>query len=491
MTERPTSDDAHDGHAPATTSDALSGDESASRWAPTAETTGGWSQAVPTSPDDVPPDPAAASVPSVAVPATPPRRPPHRAARGLAAALGAAIVGASIFVAGAGADRAGFLPAVAATPTASPDADQALITQAWDLLHQKYVDAASLDDRKLAYGAIDGMTQAVGDEGHTVFMTPQEVAASQTELSGSYVGIGAEMDTTGEQPIVVGVFRGSPADRAGLRRGDIITAVDGKETRGTSLDSVISSVRGPAGTSVVLTISREGTSAPITMKIVRAEVAIPALDWAWIPGTKIADIRIEQFSNGVADEFKKTLGDVVAEDATGVVLDLRGDPGGYVNEAVGVASQFLTGGSVYLSRDASGKETPTPVSPGGVAPNVPVVVLVDHGTASSAEIVTGALQDAGRATVVGEKTFGTGTVLGKFDLADGSALRIGTVEWLTPKGRVIWHEGLAPDVAVTLPTSVQRVAPQDLAGLGASGLSTSGDVQLLKAIDILQGKRPA
>jgi carboxyl-terminal processing protease len=402
-------------------------------------------------------------------------------------------VGASVFVAGVGADRAGFLPgAPAAIATASPNADEALIGQAWDLIHQKYVDAASLDDRKLAYGAIDGLAQAVGDEGHTVFMTPEELAASQRELSGQkYAGIGAEMDTTGDQPVVVGVFRGSPADEAGLRRGDIILAVDGKPTKGAPLDSVISSVRGPAGTSVELTVSREGTAQPITMHIVRAEVSVPAVDWAWIPGTKIADIRIEQFSNGAADAFKTALGDAVAEDATGVVLDLRGDPGGYVNEAVGVASQFLTGGTVYVSRDASGKETPSPVSPGGVGPNIPVVVLVDHGTASSAEIVTGALQDAGRAKVVGDRTFGTGTVLGKFDLADGSALRIGTVEWLTPKGRRIWHEGLVPDVSIALPNTVDPVVPQDLTRIGAAGLVKSGDIQLTAAIDILQGKRAA
>jgi carboxyl-terminal processing protease len=416
----------------------------------------------------------------------------QRAARGLVAALGAAVVGASIFVAGVGFDRTGVLPgSPAAAVTQSPNPDEALITQAWDLLHEKYVGAATLDDKKLAYGAIDGMTQAVGDEGHTTFLTPEELASSQASLSGSYAGIGAEMDTTGDQPIVVGVFHDSPADRAGLRRGDVVTAVDGTPTKGTPLDAVISSVRGPAGTSVELTVTREGTANPITFHIVRAEVTIPSVDWAWVPGTRVADIRIEQFSNGAADIFKTTLADAVGQGATGVILDLRGNPGGYVNEAVGVASQFLTSGTVYIQRDASGKEVPTPVSSGGVAPKVPVVVLVDHGTASSAEIVTGALQDAGRATVVGERTFGTGTVLGKFDLADGSALRIGTVEWLTPKGRRIWHEGLVPDVAVTLPTSVQPVLPHDLAALGTAGLAKLQDAQLAKAIDILSGKMPA
>lgn len=417
---------------------------------------------------------------------------PHRArrpARALAGWLGAGLIALGIFGAGISIGRAGVLPGPpAATASPSTDPDLALIHQAWDLLHEKYVGASSLDDRKLAYGAIDGLTQAVGDEGHTTFLTPEELASSQAALSGSYAGVGAEMDTTGDEPIVVGVFRDSPADRAGLRRGDVVTAVDGKATKGTPLDAVIGSIRGPAGTPVTLTVRRDGTAAPLTFRIVRAEVTVPAVDWAFVPGSKVADIRLEQFSTGAADAFRKALGEALAGGATGVVLDLREDPGGYVNEAVGVASQFLTGGVVFVSRDASGKETPSPVSSGGIAPGVPVVVLVDHGTASAAEIVTGALQDAGRATVVGERTFGTGTVLGKFDLADGSALRIGTVEWLTPKGRRIWHEGLTPDVTLPLATDVERVVPADLGRLGASGVAASPDIQLRRALEILGGR---
>lgn len=422
-------------------------------------------------------------------------RPARRRGRRALAAFGAVIVSASIFSAGAGVgagiDRAGLLAGSAgatASPAHADSADLALIGEAWDLLHQKYVDASSLDSQELAHAAIGGMTEAIGDTGHTAFLTPSELAASEAALSGSYAGIGAEMDTTGSEPVVVGVFRGSPAAEAGLRRGDVIVAVDGTSTAGQSLERVISRVRGAAGSAVTLSIRRLGAADPLTLRIVRADVEIPAVEWATVPGTSIVDFRIEQFSSGATEDVVTALKAALATDPTGMVLDLRGNPGGYVNEAVGVASQFLAGGDVYRQRDASGAESATPVSPGGIATDIPLVVLVDGGTASSAEIVTGALQDAGRATVIGEKTFGTGTVLGRFSLADGSALRIGTVEWLTPKGRRIWHEGLVPGVVVPLADSASYVMPSDLSALGASGVADSPDTQLRKALEILTSR---
>jgi carboxyl-terminal processing protease len=173
------------------------------------------------------------------------------------------------------------------------------------------------------------------------------------------------------------------------------------------------------------------------------------------------------------------------------VLDMRGNPGGYVNEAVGVASQFLSKGLVYVERNAAGDETRHPVSAGGVATDLPLVVVVDQDTASSAEIVSGALQDAGRAKVVGETTFGTGTVLGEFDLSDGSALRVGTVEWLTPSGRRIWHEGIAPDVPIKLPEGVTPLSPDDVKALTAAAVGAMTDTQLAKAIDVVSTQQVA
>jgi carboxyl-terminal processing protease len=444
--------------------------------------------------DDVgatsPPAPAPAA--TFASPPTPPPavRRPRRVAvrRGVLALALAATFGAGVGVGRVDLATIGSGAAVASAGPASslaPGDEFAIVREAWDTIHKNYVDADQLDDRELAYGAIDGMTDAVGDTGHTTFMTPEERASRNSALSGSYVGIGAVVDTTPEGlPLIVGVFRGSPADGAGLKAGDVVLAVDGKMTAGEDLDSVIARVRGEAGTPVVLTI-RSGADGPERdLRIVRADVQIEPVAWAMVPGTTTAVLRLEQFSSGASPKFRRALEEIKTAGAERLILDLRGNPGGYVNEAVAIASEFLSSGNVYIERNATGEEKPTAVSPGGVAVDIPLVVLVDNGTASAAEIVAGALQDAGRARVVGEKTFGTGTVLGEFGLSDGSALRIGTVEWLTPKGRVIWHEGIAPDVLVARPADVAPVVPDDLRTMSAADLADLKDPQLQTAIEL-------
>jgi carboxyl-terminal processing protease len=224
------------------------------------------------------------------------------------------------------------------------------------------------------------------------------------------------------------------------------------------------------------------TGAERSVSLVRGAVTIPVVDWRMVPGTHIADIQLDQFSSGATAALVKALGAAHAAGATGIALDLRGNPGGYLSEAVGVASQFLGSGDVLLTQDAAGTRTATPVRTGGVALTDSLVVLVDRSTASSAEIVAGALQDAHRAIVVGEKTFGTGTVLGQFMLDDGSALRIGTSEWLTPSGRSLWHDGLVPDQVVALSSGQRPVAPADLAGLSAAKAAAVPDAQLKAAL---------
>ena len=178
-----------------------------------------------------------------------------------------------------------------------------------------------------------------------------------------------------------------------------------------------------------------------------------------VPGTRTALIRLDQFSSGAADDVMAVLKEIRAAGADRIVLDLRGNPGGYVNEADAIASQFLKSGLVFIERDAERQGDTHDVAAGRLATDLPLVVLVDAGTASSSEIVSGALQDAGRAQIVGVKTYGTGTVLGEFALSDGSALRVGTVEWLTPEGRQIWHKGITPDVIVERPSDVQPLLP--------------------------------
>jgi carboxyl-terminal processing protease len=408
----------------------------------------------------------------------------RRAAIGLAIALTFTVgIGVGRLVPSAEGDTGSATP----SPTGHPTSEQelALIGQAWDILHQQYVGKDELDDRALAYGAINGLTEAVGDTGHTSFLTPEERAARADELSGSYVGIGVRIDTASDGfPVVDDVFKGSPAEKAGLEPGDEITEVDGKATSGHDLEEVAGWVRGEAGTTVRIEIRSGATGTEREVSIVRAAVAEVVVSWTMVPGTRTAFLRLDQFSNGAADDVKTALEAIKAAGADGLVLDLRGNPGGYVNEAVGVASQFLSGGDVYVERDAAGHETHHPVSPGGAATDIPLVVLVDGGTASSAEIVSGALQDAGRAQIVGVKTYGTGTVLGEFPLSDGSALRVGTVEWLTPKGRRIWHEGIVPDVTVDRAADVAPLGPDDLESMTPAQVAKLSDPQLARALTI-------
>jgi len=416
------------------------------------------------------PEPAAAADPS--------RR--RRRVKRLGIAVAVVALGVGSLGAGIAVDRVALTPAAVA-----PDPELALIGEAWNDIHEKYVDAKDLNDRDLAYAAIEGIVTAVGDTGHTSFLTPEELAQAHDSLSGSYVGVGIVLDVKDGLPVVTSVIHGGPAEAAHVQAGDRIVAVDGKPTKDLDIDAVAGMVRGTEGTQVTLTLERDGVAAPFPLTLTRAKIDLPAISWARIPGTDLVMLRIEQFSTGSADELKAALKDILATDASGIVLDLRGNPGGYVNEAVSAASEFLTSGDVHLSVDATGKETPTPVQPGGLAPNIPLVLLVDAGTASSSEIMTGALQDHGRATIVGETTFGTGTVLSEVPLSDGSALRIGVIEWLTPDGHEIWHHGITPDDVVALPSDVTRVVPDELSSLGASGLAKSGDSQLLKAIQVL------
>jgi carboxyl-terminal processing protease len=282
------------------------------------------------------------------------------------------------------------------------------------------------------------------------------------------------------------VVPNSPAEKAGLRAGDTVLAVEGKAVDGETLDAVVASIRGDPGTSVRLQIGRSGQD-PFEVTIVRATITVPAVSWSLVPGTKLADVRIEEFSKGVSDDLKGALIDAGKAGATGVILDLRDNPGGFVDEAIGVASVFLPSGTVYQERDASGTTKAIPVQAGSRATDLPLAVLVNLGSASASEIVAGAIQDAGRGKLYGETTFGTGTVLSEFDLSDGSALLVGTVEWLTPNGRQIWHHGITPNVTVALPSGAHVIVPDDMTKAPVPAISSTTDAQLAAAVAGLGG----
>ena len=373
---------------------------------------------------------------------------------------------------------------VPSAPAASGAPSWSLLDQAYQLLRANYVDQSALDPVALQQGAIQGLMDAVNDPGHTGYLTAEEVAARDQSLSGTFVGVGAVLDMQNNVATVVRVIPGSPAEKAGLRAGESIVRVDGASVAGETIDQVVAKVRGPAGTSVTLGLQdADGSNRDLT--IVRAQLDIPLVTWAMAPGTMDAVIRLESFSTGATKDTVAAIKAARAAGAVGIVLDLRANPGGYVNEAVDVASQFVASGVVYISEDRSGTPVPHEVAGGGIATEVPLVVLVDGQTASAAEIVTGAIQDAGRAKVVGETTYGTGTVVGTFPLSDGSAVTIGTERWLTPKGHAIWRQGLTPDETVALPQGVNFLVPDDFATLGPGGIGASSDTQLQAALRAL------
>lgn len=362
----------------------------------------------------------------------------------------------------------------------------ALITEAWNKTHQVYVDRSALNPTNLAYGAIDGMINSLGDTGHSRFLTPQEVKQEQNYEQGKLNGIGVEVQEKNGQVVVVAPIDGSPAQKAGLRPGDIILDVDGQPVQ--SVSDASNRIIGPPGTSVTLTLlSPAGQTRQVT--IVRAQIQLKSVTWNILPGTTLAHVRIATFATGTADELSTALAAIHPDQLTGIVLDLRENPGGLLNEAVSVASQFLDKGNVLLEKNADGTIKPVPVEQTNhPLTTIKMVALVDGGTASGAEIVAGALQDNNRAELVGETTFGTGTVLGQFSLSDGSALLLATQEWLTPSGSTIWHKGLTPNVVVALPGGVAPLVPEAEAGMTAQQLNQSGDQQLLKAISLLGGQ---
>ncbi len=369
---------------------------------------------------------------------------------------------------------------------ADAQADFRLMAEAWETIQQEYVDRSAVQPRQLTYGAISGMADSLGDTGHSRFLSPELLRAEHDFTQGQLEGIGAEVQMKGGHAVIVAPLDNSPAQKAGLQPGDIILEVDGENVAGLPLDQVIERIQGPAGTSVTLTILSPGTERARDVTLVRAQISLQNVTWAPVPGASVAHVRITAFSEGVTKDLAQALMDIQREGLGGLILDLRSNPGGLLNEAVGAASQFLSGGNVLLERNAQGKTEPVPVQPGGVATEIPVVLLINGGTASAAEIVAGALQDAQRAKLVGETTFGTGTVLSEFHLSDGSALLLATEEWLTPNGRTIWHVGISPDAAISLPPDVAPLLPSAEASMTPDQFESAGDTQLLSALSLLE-----
>lgn len=357
-----------------------------------------------------------------------------------------------------------------------------LFSEAWTTTRHVYVDHGALDTKHLMYGALDGMVNSLQDTGHSRFLTPEMVRLENNYQMGQIEGVGVEVQQKDGHVVIVTPIEGSPAQAAGLRSGDIILDVNGQPV--SDIADAVRRILGPAGTSVTLTIlSPPGTTKDVTL--VRAKITIRSVTWHMIPGSTVAHVRLASFASGTASQLKDALTAIDKQDATGLILDLRNNPGGLLDEAINVTGVFLKSGNALIEKDTSGKKKPVPVNPASTVTDLPTVVIINGGTASAAEIVAGALQDAGRAKLVGETTFGTGTVLQKFPLPDGSALLLAVQEWLTPSGKTIWRKGLAPDLDVSLAQNAVPVYPTAEENMTAEQFRSGSDQQLLKALSLL------
>ncbi len=369
--------------------------------------------------------------------------------------------------------------------------DFRLMAEAWNTIQQHYVDRAAVIPRHIAYGAISGMVNSLGDTGHSTFLTPSMVREERESLRGQFAGIGIEVQMKKRQLLIVAPIDGSPAQRAGLEAGDIILEVNGRSIAGQPINKVVGEIKGPPGTRVSLTIRDPKTKKVREFHLVRAHIRLSSVTWHMLPGTRIAHVRIALFSKGTAKALAKALEAAQAQGAKAIILDLRNDPGGLFDEAIDTASLFLEHGNVLLERNVRGQVRNVPVRHGTPKFMLPMEVLVNSGTASAAEIVAGALRDAGRARLIGQTTFGTGTVLESYPLSDGSALVLAVQEWLTPHGRSFWHHGITPSQVVALPAGVSPLQPDAEHGMTAQQLQHSRDTQLLRAVKLLSAHQPS
>ena len=355
------------------------------------------------------------------------------------------------------------LPQLGGAPTvtseqqeATPAELQTLFTpfwEAWNVVHERYVDQP-IDDMVLMRGAIRGMMDALGDK-QTFYMDPVAFENENSSLAGEYEGIGAYVDLDGEFLTIISPIEGSPAESAGLKPGDAIIAIDDEDMTGSTPEEARQKVLGPAGTDVKLTVAREGEPEPLTFFITRARIIVPSVTGEMLENN-IAYIDINQFGNKTTSELDIALEQVLDQNPRGIIIDLRNNPGGFLSTSVEVASEFIDEGVIIYEQYGDGRRDTFDALGNGRATDLPIVVLINEGSASASEIVAGALQDYGRATLVCVQSYGKGSVQQRVPLSNNEgAARVTIAKWLTPKERAIDGIGLAPEVYVAM-------SPEDL-----------------------------
>ena len=364
-------------------------------------------------------------------------------------------------------------------PPKEINVDFELFWDTWNLVSKKYLNKKDIDPEKLFYGAISGMVAALGDP-YTVFLPPEAQKASQEDLNGSFEGVGIQLGFNKDKRLVViAPLDGTPAQKAGIEPEDIIVKIGDKDTLGISLPEAVRLIRGPKGTDVILIIFREGEEDTREIKLVRDTIIVKSVTLKiekTKSGKKVAVLKLSRFGERTQDEWDEAVSGVLSEGAQAVILDMRNNPGGFLEGAVFIASEFLDSGDIVLQENYQGQRNSFKVSRAGKILKLPLVVLINKGSASASEIVAGALQDRNRGKLVGEKSFGKGTIQEAEDLSGGSGIHITTAKWLTPDGSWVNDtEGLEPDIKVEEPKS--KVGEED---------KEKKDPQLEKALELLE-----
>ncbi len=347
--------------------------------------------------------------------------------------------------------------------------DFSLFWDAWQTIKDKYVTADKLDNQNLLYGAISGLVDSLKDQ-NSVFMPPTDAKKFNEEISGEFGGIGAEIGIKDKQMVIVAPLKDTPAERAGLKASDKILKIDQTITNGLSVEEAVNLIRGEKGTTVVLTILRDGWDNPKEISIARDIIQVPTLEWEM--KDDIAYIHLYNFYEKAPLLFYQAVAEMVFKNPRGIILDLRDDPGGYLEAAVNLASWFLKPGETIVSEEFSSGEKQVFTSTGnGFLKNVPIVILINEGSASASEILAGALRDNRSIKLIGKKSFGKGTVQELIPLKDDSVIKVTIAHWLMPGGQLIEKNGLTPDYEVDLTDD---------------DIEAGRDPQLDKAIEVLR-----
>lgn len=351
--------------------------------------------------------------------------------------------------------------------------DFKLFWDTWDLVSREYLDKKAIEEQKLFYGAISGMVSALGDP-YTYFLPPEQQKSSKEELNGSFEGVGIQLGFNKEKRLVVVTpLSGTPAERSGIKPADVIVKIDEKDTQNMSLPEAVKLIRGSKGSKVTLTIFREGEEDTRLFSLSRETIIVKSVEVSYKDtknGKKVAVIKLSRFGERTKTEWENGIADVISKNPQAIILDVRNNPGGFLEGAVFIVSEFLSEGDVVLQENASGQRNSFKVNRAGKLTKIPMVVLINKGSASASEIVAGSLKDRKRAKLVGEKSFGKGTIQEAQDLEGDTGIHITVAKWLTPAGHWVNDtEGLEPDIKIE-----------------SDKEDSSKDPQLEKALELLE-----